>query len=150
MGAKALLLFNPVFEANPLLLAVGDEIIVAEKQQQAPDKKNTFPPLCLKTYNNIRQSHYQHSGPLLVFAKSCTRPEGCIEIGDQQKSISNFGPWSFFFAQANVNPAAVIPAIQATQAQMAMGSLAAVAGSPEQTQQSLFGDNTQYTDQDLR
>ncbi|WP_447059093.1 S-type pyocin domain-containing protein, partial [Vibrio alginolyticus] len=122
------------------------------------------------------------------FAKSCTRPEGCIEIGDQQESISNFGPWSFFFAQANANPAAVIPAIQATQAQMAMGSSAAVAGSPEQMQQtqtaamqldklagtlkdkivegyrwqvegigalfamqqSLFGDNTQYTDQDLR
>ncbi|NMV25699.1 S-type Pyocin family protein, partial [Vibrio parahaemolyticus] len=96
--------------------------------------------------------------------------------------------WSFFFAQANANPAAVIPAIQATQAQMAMGSSAAVAGSPEQMQQtqtaamqldklagtlkdkivegyrwqvegigalfamqqSLFGDNTQYTDQDLR
>lgn len=124
----------------------------------------------------------------IVFAKSCTRPEGCIEIGDQQESISNFGPWSFFFAQANANPAAVIPAIQATQAQMAMGSSAAVAGSPEQMQQtqtaamqldklagtlkekivegyrwqvegigalfamqqSLFGDNTQYTDQDLR
>ncbi|EQB4359550.1 S-type pyocin domain-containing protein, partial [Vibrio alginolyticus] len=124
----------------------------------------------------------------LVFAKSCTRPEGCIEIGDQQESISNFGPWSFFFAQANASPAAVIPAIQATQAQMAMGSSAAVAGSPEQAQQtqtaamqldklagtlkdkivegyrwqvegigtlfamqqSLFGDNTQYTDQDLR
>ncbi|EGX6965409.1 S-type Pyocin family protein, partial [Vibrio alginolyticus] len=219
MGAKALLLLNPVFEADPLSLAVGDEIIVAEKQQQqAPDKKNTFPPLRPQTYNNIRNSHYQHSDPLLgltkyraintadciegdvvilnlkdatsslVFAKSCTRPEGCIEIGDQQESISNFGPWSFFFAQANANPAAVIPAIQATQAQMAMGSSAAVAGSPEQMQQtqtaamqldklagtlkdkivegyrwqvegigalfamqqSLFGDNTQYTDQDLR
>ncbi|MCV3262347.1 hypothetical protein OGZ01_00895 [Vibrio harveyi] len=54
----------------------------------------------------------------LVFAKSCTRPEGCIEISEQQESISNFGPWSFFFAQANATPAAVIPAIQATQAQM--------------------------------
>ena len=219
MGAKALLLLNPVFEADPLSLAVGDEITVAEKQQQqAPDKKNTFPPLRPQTYNNIRNSHYQHSDPLLgltkyraintadfvegdvvilnlkdatsllVFAKSCTRPDGCIEIGDQQESISNFGPWSFFFAQANANPAAVIPAIQATQAQMAMGSSAAVAGSPEQAQQtqtaamqldklagtlkdkivesyrwqvegigalfamqqSLFGDNTQYTDQDLR
>ncbi|WP_158155788.1 T6SS effector antibacterial DNase [Vibrio alginolyticus] len=219
MGAKALLLLNPVFEADPLSLAVGDEITVAEKQQQqAPDKKNTFPPLRPQTYNHIRNSHYQHSDPLLgltkyraintadciegdvvilnlkdatsllVFAKSCTRPEGCIEIGDQQESISNFGPWSFFFAQANANPAAVIPAIQATQAQMAMGSSAAVAGSPEQMQQtqtaamqldklagtlkdkivegyrwqvegigalfamqqSLFGDNTQYTDQDLR
>ncbi|WP_103025357.1 T6SS effector antibacterial DNase [Vibrio campbellii] len=219
MGAKALLSLNPVFEADPLSLTIGDEIVVAEAQQkQAPDKKNTFPPLRPQTYNNIRNSHYQHSDPLLgltkyrainaadfvegdvailnlkdatsslVFAKSCTRPEGCIEIGDQQESISNFGPWSFFFAQANATPAAFIPAIQATQAQMAMGSSAAVAGSPEQTQQSqtaamqldklagtlkdkivegyrwqvegigalfamqqsLFGDNTQYTDQDLR
>ncbi|MCC4224497.1 S-type pyocin domain-containing protein [Vibrio campbellii] len=219
MGAKALLSLNPVFEADPLSLAIGDEIVVAEVlQQQAPDKKNTFPPLRPQTYNNIRNSHYQHSDALLwltthrainaadfvesdvailnlkdatsslVFAKSCTRPEGCIEIGDQQESISNFGPWSFFFAQANATPAAFIPAIQATQAQMAMGSSAAVAGSPEQTQQTqtaamqldklagtlkdkivegyrwqvegigalfamqqnLFGDNTQYTDQDLR
>ncbi|WP_255985819.1 S-type pyocin family protein [Vibrio campbellii] len=218
MGAKALLSLNPVFEADPLSLSAGDEIVVAEAQQQAPDKKDTFPPLRPQTYNNIRNSHYQHSDALLwltthrainaadfvesdvailnlkdatsslVFAKSCTRPEGCIEIGDQQESISNFGPWSFFFAQANANPAAAIPAIQATQAQMAMGSSAAVAGSPEQTQQtqtaamqldklagtlkdkivegyrwqvegigalfamqqSLFGDNTQYTDQDLR
>lgn len=219
MGAKALLSLNPAYDVDPLSLAAGDEIVVAEaQQQQAPDKKNTFPPLRPQTYNNIRNSHYQHSDALLwlttyrainaadfvegdvailnlkdatsslVFAKSCTRPEGCIEIGDQQESISNFGPWSFFFAQANANPAAVIPAIQATQAQMAMGSSAAVAGSPEQTQQtqtaalqldklagtlkdkvvegyrwqvegigalfamqqSLFGDNTQYTDQDLR
>nr|WP_306310117.1 S-type pyocin domain-containing protein [Vibrio sp. B172a] len=219
MGAKALLSLNPVFEADPLSLTIGDEIVVAEAQQkQTPDKKNTFPPLRPQTYNNIRNSHYQHSDPLLgltkyrainaadfvegdvailnlkdatsslVFAKSCTRPEGCIEIGEQQESISNFGPWSFFFAQANATPAAVMPAIQATQAQMAMGSSAAVAGSPEQTQQtqtaamqldklagtlkdkivegyrwqvegigalfvmqqSLFGDNTQYTDQDLR
>ncbi|WP_240997115.1 S-type pyocin family protein [Vibrio campbellii] len=219
MGAKALLSLNPVFEDDPLSLTIGDEIVVAEAQQkQAPDKKNTFPPLRPQTYNNIRNSHYQHSDPLLgltkyrainaadfvegdvailnlkdvtsslVFAKSCTRPEGCIEISEQQESISNFGPWSFFFAQANATPAAVIPAIQATQAQMAMGSSAAVAGSPEKTQQtqtaamqldklagtlkdkivegyrwqvegigalfamqqSLFGDNTQYTDQDLR
>ncbi|WP_255905554.1 S-type pyocin domain-containing protein [Vibrio campbellii] len=219
MGAKALLSLNPAYDADPLSLSAGDEIVVAEAQhQQAPDKKNTFPPLRPQTYNNIRKSHYQHSDALLwltthrainaadfvesdvailnlkdatsslVFAKSCTRPEGCIEIGDQQESISNFGPWSFFFAQANANPAAVIPAIQATQAQMAMGSSAAVAGSPEQTQQTqtaamqldklagtlkdkivegyrwqvegigalfamqqnLFGDNTQYTDQDLR
>ncbi|EHH1260215.1 S-type Pyocin family protein [Vibrio parahaemolyticus] len=219
MGAKALLSLNPAYDADPLSLAAGDEIVVAEvQQQQAPDKKNTFPPLRPQTYNNIRNSHYQHSDPLLgltkyrainaadfvegdvailnlqdatsslVFAKSCTRPEGCIEIGDQQESISNFGPWSFFFAQANATPAAFMPAIQATQAQMAMGSSATVAGSPEQTQQSqtaamqldklagtlkdkivegyrwqvegigalfamqqsLFGDNTQYTDQDLR
>lgn len=167
MGAKALLSLNPVFEADPLSLAIGDEIVVAEaQQQQAPDKKNTFPPLHPQTYNNIRNSHYQHSDTLLgltkyrainaadfvegdvailnlkdatsslVFAKSCTRPEGCIEIGDQQESISNFGPWSFFFAQANATPAAFMPAIQATQAQMAMGSSAAVAGSPEQTQQT--------------
>ncbi len=219
MGAKALLSLNPVYDADPLSLSAGDEIVVAEAEhQQAPDKKNTFPPLRPQTYNNIRNSHYQHSDALLwltthrainaadfvesdvailnlkdatsslVFAKSCTRPEGCIEIGDQQESISNFGPWSFFFAQANATPAAFMPAIQATQAQMAMGSSAAVAGSPEQTQQtqtaamqldklagtlkdkivegyrwqvegigalfamqqSLFGDNTQYTDQDLR
>jgi len=219
MGAKALLSLNPAYDADPLSLSAGDEIVVAEAQhQQAPDKKNTFPPLRPQTYNNIRNSHYQHSDALLwltthrainaadfvesdvailnlkdatsslVFAKSCTRPEGCIEISDQQESISNFGPWSFFFAQANATPAAVIPAIQATQAQIAMGSSAAVAGSPEQTQQSqtaamqldklagtlkdkivegyrwqvegigalfamqqnLFGDNTQYTDQDLR
>ncbi|WP_231565403.1 S-type pyocin family protein [Vibrio hyugaensis] len=218
MGAKALLSLNPVFESDPLSLAVGDEIVIAEtQQQQAPDKKNTFPPLRPQTYNNIRNSHYQHSDPLLgltkyrainaadcvegdvailnlkdvmsslVFAKSCTRPKGCIEIGDQQESISNFGSWSFF-SQANAAVPAVIPAIQATQAQMAIGSSAAVAGSPEQTQQtqtaamqldklagtlkdkivegyrwqvegigalfamqqSLFGDNTQYTDQDLR
>ncbi|MEL7328091.1 MAG: LysM peptidoglycan-binding domain-containing protein, partial [Pseudomonadota bacterium] len=167
MGAKALLSLNPAYDADPLSLSAGDEIVVAEAQhQQAPDKKNTFPPLRPQTYNNIRNSHYQNSDALLwltthrainaadfvesdvailnlkdatsslVFAKSCTRPEGCIEIGDQQESISNFGPWSFFFAQANANPAAVIPAIQATQAQMAMGSSAAVAGSPEQTQQT--------------
>jgi LysM repeat protein len=219
MGAKALLSLNPAYDADPLSLSAGDEIVVAEAQhQQAPDKKDTFPPLRPQTYNNIRNSHYQHSDALLwltthrainaadfvesdvailnlkdatsslVFAKSCTRPEGCIEIGDQQESISNFGPWSFFFAQANATPAAFMPAIQATQAQMAMGSSAAVADSPEQTQQtqtaamqldklagtlkdkvvegyrwqvegigalfamqqSLFGDNTQYTDQDLR
>ena len=219
MGAKALLSLNPAYDADPLSLSAGDEIVVAEAQhQQAPDKKDTFPPLRPQTYNNIRNSHYQHSDALLwltthrainaadfvesdvailnlkdatsslVFAKSCTRPEGCIEIGDQQESISNFGPWSFLIAQANATPAAVIPAIQATQAQMAIGSSAAVAGSPEQTQQtqtaamqldklagtlkdkivegyrwqvegigalfamqqSLFGDNTQYTDQDLR
>ncbi|WP_258105912.1 S-type pyocin domain-containing protein [Vibrio jasicida] len=219
MGAKALLSLNPVFEADPLSLAIGDEIVVTEtQQQQIPDKKNTFPPLRPQTYNNIRNSHYQHSDPLLgltkyrainaadcvegdvailnlkdvmsslVFAKSCTRPKGCIEIGDQQESISNFGPWSFFFAQANATPTAFMHAIQATQAQMAMGSSATVVGSPEQTQQtetaamqldtlagtlkdkivegyrwqvegigalfamqqSLFGDNTQYTDQDLR
>ncbi len=217
IGAKALLSLNPVFEDDPLSLAVGDEIVIAETQQQAPDKKNAFPPLRPQTYNNIRNSHYQHSDPLLgltkyrainaadcvegdvailnlkdvmsslVFAKSCTRPKGCIEIGDQQESISNFGSWSFF-SQANAAVPAVIPAIQATQAQMAIGSSAAVAGSPEQTQQSqtaamqldklagtlkdkivegyrwqvegigalfamqqsLFGDNTQYTDQDLR
>ncbi|MCC4225979.1 S-type pyocin domain-containing protein [Vibrio campbellii] len=219
MGAKALLSLNPAYDADPLSLSAGDEIVVAEAQhQQAPDKKNTFPPLRPQTYNNIRNSHYQHSDALLwltthrainaadfvesdvailnlkdatsslVFAKSCTRPEGCIEIGDQQESISNFGPWSFLIAQANATPAAFMPAIQATQAQMAMGSSAAVAGSPEQTQQTqtaamqldklagtlkdkivegyrwqvegigalfamqqnLFGDNTQYTDQDLR
>ncbi|MEO0889885.1 MAG: LysM peptidoglycan-binding domain-containing protein, partial [Pseudomonadota bacterium] len=167
MGAKALLSLNPAYDADPLSLSAGDEIVVAEAQhQQAPDKKNTFPPLRPQTYNNIRNSHYQHSDALLwltthrainaadfvesdvailnlkdatsslVFAKSCTRPEGCIEIGDQQESISNFGPWSFFFAQANATPAAFMPAIQATQAQMAMGSSAAVAGSPEQTQQT--------------
>ncbi|UTZ29903.1 S-type Pyocin family protein (plasmid) [Vibrio campbellii] len=218
MGAKALLSLNPAYDADPLSLSAGDEIVVAEAQhQQAPDKKNTFPPLRPQTYNNIRNSHYQHCEALLwltthrainaadfvesdvailnlkdatsslVFAKSCTRPEGCIEIGDQQESISNFGSWSFF-SQANAAVPAVIPAIQATQAQMAIGSSAAVAGSPEQTQQtqtaamqldklagtlkdkivegyrwqvegigalfamqqSLFGDNTQYTDQDLR
>ncbi len=126
--------------------------------------------------------------PYKVFAKSCTQPEGCIDAGQEDESISNFGPWAFFFAQANANPAALaVPAIEATQAQMAItASQSAVAGAPDsQTgvtstqlnhvagtlkdklvegyrwqvegiaslfalQQTLFNDDTQYTDADMR
>ncbi|MCV3262348.1 LysM peptidoglycan-binding domain-containing protein [Vibrio harveyi] len=60
MGAKALLSLNPVFEDDPLSLTIGDEIVVAEAQQkQAPDKKNTFPPLRPQTL----QQHPQQSLP---------------------------------------------------------------------------------------
>ena len=216
MGAKELLSLNPSYESDPLSLTKGDEVVVAQSQeQQVPEKKNGFPSLRPQTYNNIRNTHYSHSDPMLgwttyrainandmaqddvaiinlkdvtnplVFAKSCTRPEGCIEINDEPESISNFGPWSFFFAQANANPVAVMPAVQATQTQMAMGSSATIAGSQGHTQsaaaqldklagtlkdkivdgyrwkvqgisalfalqQSMFGDDTQYTEQDLR
>lgn len=126
--------------------------------------------------------------PYKVFAKSCTQPEGCIDAGQDEESISNFGPWAFFFAQANANPAALaVPAIEATQAQMAItASQSAVTGTPNgQTgatstqlnhvagtlkdklvegyrwqvegiaslfalQQTLFDDDTQYTDADMR
>ncbi|WP_140145960.1 T6SS effector antibacterial DNase, partial [Vibrio parahaemolyticus] len=68
--------------------------------------------------------------PRKVFAKSCQLPQGCIDVGTQEESIQNFGPWSFFFGQAQANPM-VIPAIQATQAQMAMGTSAAMVGQAE-------------------
>ncbi|HBC3474366.1 TPA: S-type pyocin domain-containing protein [Vibrio parahaemolyticus] len=126
--------------------------------------------------------------PYKVFAKSCTQPEGCIDAGQDEESISNFGPWAFFFAQANANLAALaVPAIEATQAQMAItASQSAVAGTPNgeigatstqlnhvtgtlkdklidgyrwqvegiaslfALQQTLFDDDTQYTDADMR
>ncbi|TCT58865.1 colicin E3/pyocin S6 family cytotoxin, partial [Vibrio crassostreae] len=68
--------------------------------------------------------------PSKVFAKSCQQPQGCIDVGTQEESIQNFGPWSFFFGQAQAHPLA-IPAIQATQAQMAMGATASMAGQPK-------------------
>ncbi|HDZ9336163.1 TPA: S-type pyocin domain-containing protein [Vibrio cholerae] len=68
--------------------------------------------------------------PRKVFAKSCQLPQGCIDVGTQEESIQNFGPWSFFFGQAQASPM-VIPAIQATQAQMAMGTSAAMVGQAE-------------------
>ncbi|HAS3651951.1 TPA: S-type Pyocin domain-containing protein [Vibrio cholerae] len=68
--------------------------------------------------------------PRKVFAKSCQLPQGCIDVGTQEESIQNFGPWSFFFGQAQASPM-VIPVIEATQAQMAMGTSAAMVGQAE-------------------
>ncbi|TCT61093.1 T6SS effector antibacterial DNase [Vibrio crassostreae] len=68
--------------------------------------------------------------PSKVFAKSCQQPQGCIDAGVIEEPIQNFGPWSFFFGQAQAHPL-VIPAIQATQAQMAMGATASMAGQPK-------------------
>ncbi|MCY9829508.1 S-type Pyocin family protein, partial [Vibrio chagasii] len=68
--------------------------------------------------------------PSKVFAKSCQQPQGCIEAGVIEEPIQNFGPWSFFFGQAQAHPL-VIPAIQATQAQIAMGATASMAGQPK-------------------
>ncbi|MCW8346083.1 S-type pyocin domain-containing protein [Vibrio sp. ZSDZ65] len=68
--------------------------------------------------------------PSKVFAKSCQLPQGCIDAGVIEEPIQNFGPWSFFFGQAQAHPL-VIPAIQATQAQIAMGATAFMAGQPK-------------------
>ncbi|MFL7022885.1 S-type pyocin domain-containing protein [Enterovibrio norvegicus] len=73
--------------------------------------------------------------PQRVFAKSCLVEKGCIDVGTQEEPISNFGPWAFFFGQANAFPLPPPQVIQgaatgqAAQANMAM----AAGGAAEQT-----------------
>lgn len=71
--------------------------------------------------------------PQKVFAKSCLVEKGCIDIGSQEEPIRNFGPWAFFFGQANAAvPPPVVQGVatgQAAQTNMAM----AATGAGEQT-----------------
>lgn len=191
--------------------------IAAGATTAPPPKVYGYPPAPPKTYNASINAYYEYNGrtigdstlvplvqryatpdisivrvgdvtPYKVFAKSCTQPEGCIDAGQSDEPISNFGPWSLFVAQANANPLGIaIEAAEATQAQMAItASQTAVAGTPSaQTvatstqlnhiggtlkdkliegyrwqvegigalfalQQSLFDDDMQYTQGELR
>lgn len=137
-----------------------DPIALVARTAVAP-KVYGYPPAPPKTYNAGVNAYYEYDGrtigdsalvplvqryatsdipivrvgdvtPYKVFAKSCTQPEGCIDAGQDEESISNFGLWSLFIAQANANPAALaVPAMEATQAQIAItASQSAVAGTP--------------------
>lgn len=190
----------------------------ANQHTEAKTSKTGFPPQPPKIYNTIANSYYDHrerflSGgtvkslnqaslgapdialvrvkdvtPYKVFAKSCNQPHGCVDAGHEHEPVDNFGPWSFFFSQANASPVAVASTIQTAEALSAMAGSAGMAGNPQEQQaqqsaalqldrmagtlkdkivegyrwkvegiqalfalqQSFFGDDTQYTEDELR
>lgn len=141
-------------------------VLSEQKTHSEQNTTPNFPSKRPDTINRIENSYYQHgeqllgtssykalnaasyvpsdigivklkdATPDLVFAKSCERPPGCTDAGIKEEEIRNFGPWAFFFGQAYANPAAVIPAIEATQAQMAMGNSITMVGGPNNSQNS--------------
>lgn len=135
-------------------------IVEKPQEQYKPEPAFGFPPVKPKIVNHPLNTYYKFSErnlikdkvesindrkwvnedlPILnlkdvtpnkVFAKSCNQPHGCIDAGVEREPITNFGPWSFFFSQANANPL-TISATQATQAQLTAQAIASAATNPE-------------------
>ncbi|MDO6708618.1 S-type pyocin domain-containing protein, partial [Photobacterium sp. 1_MG-2023] len=123
LSARELLDFNPLYEADPLSLSVGDQLTV--QSPDAPDAPkpirerppeqpkdfnqalNSYYPYdsqCLEdtTIHPLRETHLAHDIPVVraksivtpVFAKSCNVPEGSTDAGSEPESLSNFS-WTF-------------------------------------------------------
>ena len=63
LSAKQLLDLNPEYNADPMLLEVGDSLIVkaAEPPKSTPEKATALPPLSPCTYGSLANTHYDYS-----------------------------------------------------------------------------------------
>ncbi|MCM0147865.1 polymorphic toxin type 17 domain-containing protein [Photobacterium galatheae] len=159
LNARELLNLNPHYEADPLSLDIGHQLIVQSPDAvDAPKPIRELPPEPPQAFNQALNSHYRYDGPCIedtiiyplhgkhlvqdipvvriksvvtpVFAKSCNLPQGSTNAGAAPEPITNFGPFSWFFSSAHANPiGGIIQAQQATQAALSGSAAAGAAGN---------------------